>query len=202
MTQTTSSETQFPTAGKDCSSQSLETTEERSQEPQNITESGSKAGWTVEEKKSLAAVTFPLIEMQKQYGRKMDPKLVMQGWEIKFAGRFTVDQLLFALDAYTDKNDDFPSPNNLIEILEPEPPRISEAQFVQAQKWQERNQNWSEYTDAYDTIQRYKAQEREKRESYEIRCEKIKAIAQGSVKRIGDFSQPERKELTHDKTPV
>lgn len=137
------------------------------------------------------------MEMQKQYGRKMDPKLVMQGWEIKFAGRFTVDQLLFALDVYTDKHDDFPSPNNLIAILEPEEPRVTEAQFIEAQKWQERN-GFPMFSDAKDTIERYKAQDREKRENHTVQCEKIRAIAQNSYRRLGDYHQPERKELTND----
>lgn len=167
---------------------------------QEATESSksSKSGWNLDEKRALASVTFPLIEMQKAYGRQMNAKLVMQGWEIKFAGRFSIEQILYALDKYTDKHDDFPSPANLIEILEPEEPRVTEAQFIAAQKWQERNNDWSQYTEAAETISRYRRQNEEKREVFQITCEKVKQLAASSVKRINqiacDNQQPTEKE--------
>ena len=152
-----------------------------------------KNRWSVDEKRALAAVTFPLIEMQKSYGRSMDAKIVMQGWEIKFAGKYTVEQILYALDRYTDKRDDFPSPANLIAILDPEEPKVTESQFVEAQKWQERNKNWSAYTDAAETITNYKRQNEEKKQDYKITCEKVKAIAAASVKRINEISHENNK---------
>jgi len=160
------------------------------QEPQNITNNDCKNGWTNQEKIRLAAVTFPLIEMQKQYGQKMDPKLVMQGWEIKFAHRYTVDQLLFALDKYSDLNSDFPAPSDIVKVLNPEKPKITEAQFVAAQKWQERN-GFSEYTDAADTIKKYKEQTEEKQEIFAIECKEIQEIVSGCVKKITNNSQKE-----------
>jgi len=126
--------------------------------------------------------------MQKAYGREMNARIVMQGWEIKFAGRFTIEQILYALDVYTDKHDDFPSPANLIEILQPEEPKVSEAQFIAAQKWQERNNDWSAYTDAAETISRYRRQNEEKREVYQITCEKVAQLAASSVKRINQIA--------------
>jgi len=148
----------------------------------------SKNGWTPDEKRALAAVTFPLIEMQKAYGRQMNAKLVMQGWEIKFAGRFTIEQILYALDKYTDKCDDFPSPANLIEILEPEEPKVTESQFISAQKWQERNNDWSQYTEAAETISRYRRENEEKREVFQITCEKVRQLATSSVRRINQIA--------------
>ena len=102
-------------------------------------------GWTADEKRAIAAITFPLIEMQKQYGKQLNAKLLMQGWEIKFGGRFSIEQLLYALNIYTDKHSDFPAPSDLIAILEPEPPKVTESEFIAAQKWQERNNNYSKY---------------------------------------------------------
>lgn len=113
----------------------------------------------------------------------MNPKLVMQGWQIKFAGRFTVDQILYALDVYTDKNDDFPSPHNLIAILEPEPPRVTEAQFIEAQKWQERN-GYPMFSDAKDTIDAYHKQRQDEQEKYKIQNEHLLKLAGNSVKKI------------------
>lgn len=142
--------------------------------------------WTTEERKIIAAVVFPIIEIQKNYGRVMDAKILMQGWEGKFANRYTVEQLLFALDQYTDKKSDFPSPADIISILEPEEPKISDAQFVSAQRWQERNNNYSEFTDAYALIKRYKEQKKEERGHFEVTNEKILRIASSSVRRFGD----------------
>lgn len=121
--------------------------------------------------------------MQNAYGQKREPKLVMKGWEIKLSGRFTVEQILFALDKYTDKHDDFPTPNKIIEILDPEPPRITEAEFVAAQKWQERN-GFPMFSDAKDVIDKYNAQEHKKRQDYSIQCDEVKKIVQNSVKMI------------------
>ena len=83
--------------------------------------------------------------------------------------------------------------NNIVNILEPEEPKVTEAQFVEAQKWQERNKNWSEFTDAADTIKRYRKQNDEARQNHTIQCEKIKEIAAASVKRINHIAQDSEK---------
>lgn len=134
-------------------------------------------GWTEAEKKKLAGVIFPLIAMQKQYGRTMDAKIVMQGWQMKLAGRYSIEQILYALDIYSDKRDDFPTPANLISILSPEPPRISEAAFIEAQKWQERN-GFPMCSEARDTIDRYKNQQMDNFDRYEAEVDEIKLIGQ------------------------
>ena len=112
-------------------------------------------GWRDDEKRALAAVMFPIIQMQKQYGRDMDERVIMRGWEIKLAGRYPVHDIIRAVDIYTDSRDDFPSPANIIQILDPEPTKVTESQFIAAQKWQERNNNYSEFTAAADTIREY-----------------------------------------------
>ena len=153
---------------------------------QEATEQNSSCrnGWTDDEKRRLCSVTFPLIEMQKQYGREIDAKLVMRGWEVKLAGRFSIDQILFALDRYTDKRDDFPTPANLINILQPEEPEITEAQFIEAQKWQERNRDYSKYSAASETIHLYKRQKEEKSREAHVTCQKVHQLAASCVKKI------------------
>ena len=150
--------------------------------------------WTTDEKKALAAIVFPLIEMQNHYGKKMDKKIVMRGWELKLAGRFTVDQIIHALDVYTDHNDDFPTPADIIKILNPEKPRITEAQFVQACKEQERN-NFPKFSPAYMVIQEYHRQEYKKQDDHAIKCDKLLEIAKASVKPV--VKEP-KKEIGHD----
>lgn len=165
-------------------------TENQNKEVQNTTHSDCKNGlkktkWTNDEKKALAAFCFPLIEMQNQYGQQRDPKVLLKGWELKLAKRFTVEQILYAVDKYTDSNDDFPTVSDVINILEPQEPQVTEAQFVEAQKCQERN-NWPMMSDAQDTIDRYRRQQEEKREKFEIESEEIKQIVNNSVKKISN----------------
>jgi len=103
---------------------------------------------------------------------------------MKFAKRFSVDQIIYAMHAYTDKHDDFPTPSNLVSILEPEKPKITQAEFIAAQKRQERNNDWSQYTPEAILIKDYHKQNDEKREVYEITCNKIKSLVGNTIKRI------------------
>lgn len=119
-------------------------------------------GWSPEQKRQLASVCFPLIQMQKQYGRNMDEKIIMQGWEIKLSKRFTIEQIIFAVDKYTDRNDDFPTPSDIINILDPEPAEISRAEYIEAKKWLERN-NYNEFSEQHEIVKNFEKQERRKR---------------------------------------
>lgn len=139
--------------------------------------------WDIEEKKKLALVVMEHVEMQKAYGRVIDAKTIMRAWQRKFINRFTVDQIIYALDKYSDKHDDFPSPSNIIDILEPEQPKVTEAAFIEAQKWQEKN-GWPMFSDAQITIDRYRKQNKEAAKIYKIECEKVAQIVNGAVKQI------------------
>jgi hypothetical protein len=139
--------------------------------------------WSIEEKKKLAVVVYEHVEMQKAYGRTIDAKVIMRAWQRKFINRFTIDQIIYALDKYSDKRDDFPSPSNIIEILEPQAPVITEAQFVEAQKWQERN-GWPIFSDAQITIDKYRKQNDDKHTAFRIEKQEIQSLVSDSVKMI------------------
>lgn len=141
-------------------------------------------GWSPEQKRKLAAVCFPLINMQKQYGRNMDEKIIMQGWEIKLSRRFTIEQIIFAVDKYTDRKDDFPTPSDIINILDPEPAEISKTEYIEAKKWLERN-GYNEFSDQYDTVKNFEKQERIKRNPIETRPNNnLMQIAAETVKKL------------------
>jgi hypothetical protein len=132
----------------------------------------------------IAAIVYPMIEMQKAYGRKLDPKLVMQGWQGLMADRFSGEQVCYALRKYaTEVGDDFPSPKNLIDILNPEEPRVTDTEYNQAVRYQERH-NWPMMSEAQDVIDLYRKQNFEKREVFKIENEQVRAIAASSIKRI------------------
>lgn len=148
--------------------------------------SNSLTGWDLQDKKRIADAVIPLMETQKLYGKEINAKLLMQAWENKFSKRFTVDQILYALDAYTDRHDDFPTPANLITILQPAEPQITQSQFIAAQDWQKRNKDYSAYTPEAILIADYRKQNDEKKEVFQIGCEKVKALAGNTLKRISN----------------
>ena len=140
--------------------------------------------WTNTEIQELVKVLTILIDGQKPYGKEYSLKATLDYFMLKLEKKYGVDQVLFALDKYTDKKNDIPAPSDIINILNPEPPKITTAQYVSAQKWQERNQDWSEFTDAAETIVNYKKQENQAQENFQIECTKIAQIVEKSVKRI------------------
>ena len=179
MTPTKSSTNPSQTAGPDYSHQNPAWGTEVDTAPEdqpNTTAPNCKAGWTNDEIRKLASVLFPRIEMQKQYGRSIDPKLVMRGWQVKMAHRFSVDQILFALDVYTETHSDLPAPSDIIQILNPEPPQISDAEYVQAQRWQEAN-GYPIFSEAKDTIEKYRAQAKKRHDDFKTHTQKLAALS-------------------------
>lgn len=139
--------------------------------------------WSAEEINRLAqALTFA-YKAQNTYKEPLDLKDRVTGWQFVLEEDFTMDQVLFGIKKHMKCSPNMPVPANIIQILNPEPPRITEAQFVEAQKWQERN-NWPMMSDAQDTIDIYRAQEAEKRENFKIENSEIQSIVSGSIKRI------------------
>lgn len=94
-----------------------------------------------------------------------------------------MQQVLFALEKYTDEKNDIPAPADIIKLLTKEPPRITEAEFIEAQKWQERN-GFPMFSDALDVIRGYKEQQRSKRQEHRIECKEIQALVSQSIKKI------------------
>lgn len=133
-------------------------------------------GWKAEDKKQIALIMLPLIEMQKAYGRELDMKIVMSGWEMLLADKYTADQICYALKEYALKNNDFPTPAGIIEILNPPIPEITRAEYIAALDWQKRN-GYPMFSDALDTIEKYKKQEENKRKSYEGKTIKLRELS-------------------------
>ncbi len=111
----------------------------------------------------------------------------MKGWEAILAPKYSGDQIVYALTKYAlERGDDFPSPKNLHEILNPPKPRITEAQFVEAQKWQERN-GYPMFSDAKETIDDYKEQEKEKQQVWKFENQELLALSGNAIQRIPCF---------------
>lgn len=94
-----------------------------------------------------------------------------------------MDQVLYGLKKFMKTARDMPVPADINNILNPAKPKITEAQYIQACKSQERN-GFPMFSDAKLIKEEYEAQEKGARENHDIQCRKIKHLANNSVKRI------------------
>lgn len=124
--------------------------------------------WIKSDQERLIKVLSVIINGQKAYGKEYSISDTYAYFKMKLEHRYSVDHIIFALNEYTDRKNDIPSPADIINILDPEPPRISEAQYIAAQKWQERN-GYPIFSDAKDTIQLYEKQEADAQKSATIK---------------------------------
>lgn len=144
-----------------------------------------KAEWSDAEKKQIAAVVWPMVEMQKAYGRKADAKLIMRGWQAMLSDKYNADQICYALKKYAlEYGDDFPSPKNLNDILNPPKPKVTESQFIAAQKAQERN-GYPQFSPEAYTIREYHQQNAQEEKTYVQECDKIAEITKSAIRRVG-----------------
>ena len=124
-----------------------------------------------------------ICDGQKAYGKNVELQPLFAYFKLKLESRFSVDQVIYALNKYTDSKNDIPAPADIINILNPPKPRISEAQFVEAQKWQEKN-GWPMFSDAQETIDLYRQQEKDARDSHKTEVQRIEQAGSG-FKQIG-----------------
>lgn len=121
--------------------------------------------------------------MQKAYGRTLDVKLVMSGWEMVLADKYNADQVCYALKEYALGKEDFPTPASINNILNPAKPKITQAEYVAAREWQKTNNRYDKFTDAYDIIKGFEKQESQEREDYTVN-QSMFDVARNSIKRI------------------
>ena len=111
----------------------------------------------------MAKTLTVICDGQKQYGKQVDLKAVLAYFKFKLETRFTAEQVIYALAQYTDHHNDIPAPADVINILAPEPKKITQAEYIAAQKYQERN-NYPQFSQQRDVIRDYESQESEARE--------------------------------------
>lgn len=133
----------------------------------------------------IGTMVIPLVEMQKAYGREIDLKMVLKGWEAILSDKFSGNQICYALKKYAlEIGDDFPSPKNIHDILCPPKPRISTAEFIHA-KEQWALENYKPFSYYGQIVKDYERENEEERaESRPIEDDEILKIVQNSVKRI------------------
>jgi hypothetical protein len=119
----------------------------------------------------------------KDYGQDVDLDIILTKYRIYFEQEFSTEQVIYAIHRHCERSIEIPRIGNLMDILKPQTPVITEAQFIEAQRWQERN-SFPMISDAKETIELYKAQNAKKRQDHKIQSDEIKAIASNAIKKI------------------
>lgn len=136
----------------------------------------SSANWSNPQKQDLTKALSVISAAQKSFGRDVNVRDMLAYYEMKLSGRFSVEQVLYALGIYTDRKNDIPAPADIIDILNPEPPLISQAEYVAALKYQERN-GYPPYSAEKFLIQNYESQQGRIRADHDLRKQEIAALA-------------------------
>ena len=102
---------------------------------------------------------------------------------MKLENKFSAKQVVYAIDKYTDTKNDIPAPADIINILTPEEPKITHAQYMEALEAQKRN-GYPQFSSEAYLIKDYKKQQNEKADIAEQENNKIMQLASNSVKRI------------------
>lgn len=131
---------------------------------------------------SLLKALGVIVKGQNAYGKQHNLNDLFAYMQFKLERKFSAEQVLWAIDQYTDRNDDIPTPADINNILDPEKERITEAEFIAAQKWQENN-GFPRFSAAWQTIQDYGKQQSEARESFKM-PENFLQLAAQSIKYI------------------
>lgn len=152
---------------------------------QNSSQNRPPISWpNTEIQKLIMAMTVYFSDL-KEYGQDINLKLMLNKFRVYFEAEFSVDHVIWAIHEHCKRSREIPRISDLMAILKPEPPKVSEAQYIQAVKEYERN-GFNQYTDAYTTKKAYEDQQTDKREQHKITNEQILAIAGNAMKRIGN----------------
>ncbi len=111
----------------------------------------------------------------------MESKLAY--YRMKLEGKYSMAQIIHGLDKYTDKHNDIPAAADIINMLEPEKPRITTAQYIRACDAQKRN-GYPAYSYESVLISNYENQASDEQEEFRIESKEIQKLVTNSVKRI------------------
>jgi|AKVG01.1.fsa_nt_gi hypothetical protein len=91
------------------------------------------------------------------YGKGVNIETTMEKYRLYFDKLYTVDQIINAIHEHCGKKSKIPKVCDLEPILNPQPAVVTESQYIEAQKAQEKN-GYPAYSPEAMTIQEYKRQ--------------------------------------------
>jgi hypothetical protein len=144
--------------------------------------------WEPKAEAGLSETFVFLAEMQKTYGKTVNLPAVIAGFKFAFEGKYTPEQVQYALKVHLQNTQEFPTPAHITAILNPPKPRVSYAEYIAALEWQKRNQDWSQFSSAADTIRDYRLASQNDQHAYERQQEEIALIAKAAPLLLEDSS--------------
>lgn len=100
-----------------------------------------------------------------------------------------MDAILEAIDIHVDMSNKVPSPSDIKKIIEPEEILVTDAEYIEACKYQERN-GYPMLSDAAETKRKYTEQRRASRDKFDKQRNKLTAMAASAFRKI-DKGSPE-----------
>lgn len=73
-----------------------------------------------------------LINGQKAYGKDYSVSDTFSYYKMKLDGKYSAEEILKAVDVYTDRKNDVPAPSDIIQILTPTEKQITYAEYKHA----------------------------------------------------------------------
>lgn len=119
--------------------------------------------WSLEDKREITKVFAVLATIQKTYGKEIHVKEVLQAWEFVLSEKYTAGQVIAAMRAYMERSSDMPTPADLIAVIDPPKPKITQAEFIHA-KEQHKLEGYPSHGYYGYIIRDYEKQESEYRE--------------------------------------
>ncbi len=88
----------------------------------------------------LGKVMVVFTEIQKTYGKTINLPASISGFRFAFEGKYTPEQVQYALKVHLQNSQEFPTPAHITAILNPPKPRVSYAEYIAALEWQKRKE--------------------------------------------------------------
>lgn len=138
--------------------------------------------WTQEEKQEIVKAFTVMATIQKNYGKEIDIKATLQAWEY-ILGEYPADKVLAAMNRYMRKSSDIPAPADLIAIIDPPKPKITQAEFIHA-KEQHKLEGYPTHGYYGGIIRAYEAQEADERSPEPLTSLEGKKLIHEAMKRV------------------
>lgn len=119
-----------------------------------------RLSWSASDQANIVKMLSVILNNQKAFGKEQSIDDTFSFFKMKLDGKYTADQVLGAVDKYTDSNADIPTPADIINILNPPKRKITQAEYIAALEWQ-KNNGYPNFSYEKYLIDDYLAQDRD-----------------------------------------
>jgi len=118
-----------------------------------------RLSWSASDQANIVKMLSVILNNQKAFGKEQSIDDTFSFFKMKLDCKYTADQVLGAIDKYTDSNADIPTPADIINILNPPKRKITQAEYIAALEYQ-KNNGYPSYSYEKYLIDDYLAQDR------------------------------------------